>query len=153
MNAGPYGGLGEISLKAMQQGSSIMPGKINPVIPEMVMQTAMRVCANDTAITMAAGRGEFELNAFGPLMAESILESLELMSDTVRIFREKAVCTLQANKENCVKHLENSYAFATAYVPVLGYDKVNEIVNTNEREKAEKILEQEKYEREKTIDR
>lgn len=123
MNAGPYGGLGEISLKAMQQGSSIMPGKINPVIPEMVMQTAMRVCANDTAITMAAGRGEFELNAFGSLM------------------------------ENCVKHLENSYAFATAYVPVLGYDKVNEIVNTNEREKAEKILEQEKYEREKTIDR
>lgn len=87
------------------------------------MQTAMRVCANDTAITMAAGRGKFELNAFGPLM------------------------------ENCVKHLENSYAFATAYVPVLGYHKVNEIVKTNEREKAEKILEQEKYEREKTIDR
>ncbi len=151
MNSGPYGGLGEIRLAAMQQGSSIMPGKINPVIPEMVMQTSMRVCANDTAIMMAAGRGEFELNAFGPLMAESILESLELMSDTVRIFREKAVKTLKVETKNCNKYLENSFAFATAYVPLLGYDRVSEILKRYEIKEAKKILEQEKHEYEETV--
>ena len=151
MNCGPLGGLGEIRLATMQQGSSIMPGKVNPVIPEMVMQTAMRVCANDTAITMAAGHGEFELNAFGPLMAESILESLELMGNTVRIFREKAVKTLEVRKENCARHLENSFAFATAYVPALGYDRVSEILKTYGIKEAKKVLEQEKHEYEETI--
>ena len=151
MNCGPLGGLGEIRLATMQQGSSIMPGKVNPVIPEMVMQTAMRVCANDTAITMAAGHGEFELNAFGPLMAESILESLELMGNTVRIFREKAVKTLEVRKENCARHLENSFAFATSYVPVLGYDRVSEILKTYGIKEAKKVLEQEKHEYEETI--
>ena len=115
------------------------------------MQTSMRVCANDTAITMAAGRGEFELNAFGPLMAESILESLELMSDTVRIFREKAVKTLKVETKNCNKYLENSFAFATAYVPLLGYDRVSEILKRYEIKEAKKILEQEKHEYEETV--
>ena len=91
MNSGPHGGLGEVRLKALQQGSSIMPGKVNPVIPEMVMQCAMRVIANDTAITMAAAHGEFELNAFFPLIADCLLESLELMTRAARLFREKCV--------------------------------------------------------------
>jgi aspartate ammonia-lyase len=76
MNSGPHGGLGEIRLAAMQLGSTIMPGKYNPVIPEMTMQAAMKVIANDTAVTMAAAHGEFELNAFFPLIADALLERL-----------------------------------------------------------------------------
>ena len=140
MNSGPDGGLGEIRLEALQQGSSIMPGKVNPVIPEMVMQAAMRVCANDTAITMAAAHGEFELNAFGPLMAESILESLELMTDAVRIFREKAVVTLKAREDVCKECLERTAAFAAGYIPKLGYDYVSRIVRYHDPKEARSIL-------------
>ena len=86
MNSGPHGGIGEIRLPARQQGSSIMPGKVNPVIPEMVMQCAMKVMADDSAIAMAAAHGEFELNAFEPLIADCLLESLRLLIRSVRIF-------------------------------------------------------------------
>jgi len=120
MNSGPKGGLGEIHLKELQQGSTIMPGKINPVIPEMTMQCAMRVMANDTAVTMAAAHGDFELNAFMPLVADSILESLELMTEAARLFREKCIEVLEADPEQCRKHLEASYAFATGYTKELG---------------------------------
>ncbi len=140
MNSGPRGGFGEIHLKAMQQGSSIMPGKVNPVIPEMTMQCAMRIIANDTAITMAASHGEFELNAFLPLIADSLLESLELAERAVTIFREKCVEPLQADEKNCKKHLDESYAFATAYTPELGYDTVAQVVKENTPEKAREIL-------------
>lgn len=140
MNSGPRGGFGEIHLKAMQQGSSIMPGKVNPVIPEMTMQCAMRIIANDTAITMAASHGEFELNAFLPLIADSLLESLELAERAVTIFREKCVEPLQADEKNCKKHLDESYAFATAYAPKLGYDTVAKVVKENTPEKAREIL-------------
>ncbi|MEI3339522.1 MAG: lyase family protein [Eubacterium sp.] len=76
-------------MKALQQGSTIMPGKVNPVIPEMTIQAAIQVMANDSAISMAASRGEFELNAFLPLIADNLLGSLELLENTVRLFREK----------------------------------------------------------------
>lgn len=132
MNSGPYGGLGEIRLKALQAGSTIMPGKVNPVIPEMVTQTAMRVMANDYAITMAAAHGEFELNAFLPLIADSLLESLELLIKAVELFRTKCIESLEPNKERCEALLENSYAFATAYTTVLGYDKVSEVIVKHE---------------------
>ena len=89
MNSGPHGGFGEIHLKAMQQGSTIMPGKVNPVIPEMVIQTSIQVMANDNAVSMAAARGEFELNAFLPLIADNLLGSLDLLNNATRIFREK----------------------------------------------------------------
>lgn len=140
MNSGPYGGFGEIHLKAMQQGSTIMPGKVNPVIPEMTMQCAMRMIANDTAITMAASYGEFELNAFLPLIADSLLESLELAERAVTIFREKCVETLEPDIRNCKKHLDESYAFATAYAPKLGYDTVAKIIKENSPEEAREIL-------------
>ena len=117
-----------------------MPGKVNPVIPEMVMQAAMRVCANDTAITMAAAHGEFELNAFGPLMAESILESLELMTDAVRIFRKKAIETLQVRADVCEENLEKTAAFAAGYISVLGYDYVSKIVSRHDPKEAREIL-------------
>lgn len=140
MNSGPYGGFGEIHLKAMQQGSTIMPGKINPVIPEMVTQCAMKVIANDTAITMAAGHGEFELNAFLPLIAESLLESMEILTKAVHIFSRNCIETLRANEENCKRHLDASYAYAAEYIKTLGYDTVSAIVRENSPKEAKKLL-------------
>ena len=143
MNSGPKGGLGEIRLEPLQLGSTIMPGKINPVVPEMVMQVAMKVIANDTAITMAAAHGEFELNAFMPLIADSLLESLELLSAATELFRTKCISTLQPNIDRCRELLELSYAFATAYTPELGYDKVTEIIDESagDTDLAKKLLE------------
>lgn len=142
MNSGPYGGLREIQLAEMQQGSTIMAGKVNPVIPEMTMQCAMRVLANDTAITMAASHGEFELNAFTPLIADSLLESLELLTNATRIFREKAVKLLVANEEGCKAHLEAAASFSASYVPVLGYEEVAKIIHNHTPEEAKKLLEE-----------
>ena len=116
MNSGPYGGISEIRLAELQQGSTIMPGKINPVIPEMVMQCAMRVIANDAAVTLAAERGEFELNAFGPLIADSLMESLQLLKEAVFLFRTKCIETLSVNKEKCQSNLDSSFAFAADYI-------------------------------------
>ena len=142
MNSGPKGGLGEIRLEALQLGSTIMPGKVNPVIPEMIMQVAMKVIANDTAITMAAAHGEFELNAFMPLIADSLLEDLELLIGATELFRTKCISSLQPNIERCRELLELSYAFATAYTPELGYDKVTEIIDESagDTELAKKLL-------------
>lgn len=128
MSSGPHGGLGEIKLAAMQMGSTIMPGKVNPVIPEMVMQTGMKVIANDSAISMAAAHGEFELNAFLPLIADSLLESLSLLMNSVTIFRTKCIELIEPDRERCEKLLNQSYAFATGYTTKLGYDKVSEII-------------------------
>jgi len=128
MNSGPRGGLGEIRLAPLQAGSSIMPGKVNPVIPECVMQIAMRVIANDTAITLAAAHGEFELNAFMPLIADSLLESLHLLERAASILREKCVELLTPDQDRCRELLEKSLAFAASYVPQLGYDTVSDII-------------------------
>lgn len=141
MNAGPYGGIAEIRLREMQQGSTIMPGKINPVIPEMVMQCAMRVIANDTAVTMAAARGEFELNAFFPLIADSILESLQLLTRAAELFRVKCVDLLEADEQNCRRHLEDSFAFAADYISRLGYDAVSCVIKEHTPREAKVLLE------------
>ena len=140
MNSGPHGGFSEIKLAQLQQGSTIMPGKINPVIPEMVMQCSMRVIANDAAITLAAGHGEFELNAFLPLIADSLLESMKLLTEAVSIFKTKCIATLSANAENCAALLEGSTAFAADYIPAVGYDAVSRIVRENPPQKAREIL-------------
>jgi aspartate ammonia-lyase len=131
MNSGPRGGLGEIRLADMQAGSTIMPGKVNPVIPEMTMQCAMKAIAGDTAITFAAAHGEFELNAFLPLIADTILENLALLERAVTIFREKCVETLSADAARCAALLDASPAFAASYVPSLGYDRVTRILREN----------------------
>jgi aspartate ammonia-lyase len=128
MNSGPGGGLGELRLAPLQAGSTIMPGKVNPVIPEMTIQAAIRVIANDEAITLAASRGEFELNSFFPLIADALLESLSLLVRTVSIFRARGIEGLVPNRERCAANLEASSAFAAAYVPLLGYDRVSAIV-------------------------
>jgi len=128
MNSGPNGGFGEIKLAPMQMGSTIMPGKVNPVIPEMVMQTGIRVIANDSAITTAAMHGEFELNAFLPLIADSLLESLSLLGKAVTIFRTKCIELISPDRHRCEELLNRSYAFATAYTAKFGYDKVSKII-------------------------
>ena len=128
MNSGPRGGFGEIKLAAMQMGSTIMPGKTNPVIAEMTMQAAMRVIANDTAITMAAAHGEFELNAFFPLIADALLESLSLLERTVFLFRTRCVEHIEPDRERCRVLLEGSYAFATSYASKLGYEAVSALM-------------------------
>lgn len=131
MNSGPNGGFGEIKLAPMQMGSTIMPGKVNPVIPEMIMQTGFKVIANDSAITTAALHGEFELNAFLPLIADSLLESLSLLTKSVMIFRTKCVELILPDRVKCEELLNKSYAFATAYTAKLGYDNVNRIIEEN----------------------
>jgi aspartate ammonia-lyase len=142
MNSGPNGGLGEIRLAVMQMGSTIMPGKVNPVIPEMTMQAAMKVIANDGAITMAASRGEFELNAFLPLIAEALLESIELLVKTTFLFRTKCIARIEADGERCLELLKRSCAFATAYTKKLGYDNGQPIIeqNGNDAEAVRKAL-------------
>lgn len=128
MSSGPNGGFGEIKLAPMQMGSTIMPGKINPVIPEMVMQTGMKVIANDSAISMAAAHGEFELNAFLPLIADSLLESLSLLLNSVILFRTKCIDLIEPDKARCEELLNRSFAFATGYTSKLGYDKVSQVI-------------------------
>lgn len=128
MNSGPRGGFAEISLQELQMGSTIMPGKINPVIPEMVTQVAIKVIANDQAITIAAASGNFELNAFMPLIADCLLESLSLLVETVAIFRTRCIETLKPNPANCLNHLERSLVLVTALAPALGYDLAAEIL-------------------------
>ena len=132
MNSGPFN---EIHLADMQAGSTIMPGKVNPVIPEMVTQVAIKVMANDSAISMCAASGNFELNAFMPLIADSILESLTLLKETLKIFRTKCINTLTANEESCKKHLDNSIVLlATALVPYIGYDMASEIISESKND-------------------
>jgi aspartate ammonia-lyase len=131
MNSGPRGGFGEIHLAALQTGSSVMPGKVNPVIPEMLIQCAIKVQANDLSITAAASHGEFELNAFMPLIADSLLESLSLLSGALPLFREKCIDALVPDRERCAALLEGSCAFAMAWVPLLGYEKVEGIIAEN----------------------
>jgi aspartate ammonia-lyase len=125
--SGPRGGLGEISLPPVQAGSSIMPGKVNPVITEAVTQVAYQVIANDTAITLAAQAGQLELNAFGPLISHNLLQSLELLERAVTSLREKCVVGIGANEKRCLELLENSFALLTAISPVIGYERAGEL--------------------------
>ncbi|NTV90347.1 MAG: aspartate ammonia-lyase [Clostridiales bacterium] len=132
MNSGPKGGLAEITLAPLQMGSTIMPGKVNPVIPEMVMQVSMKVMANDMVISTAASRGEFELNAFLPLIADALLENLELLTNAADLFRTKCIQLIKPDAGRCRELLENSYAFASQYTPSLGYDTVSRIIEESE---------------------
>ena len=127
LNSGPRGGIGEVMLPNMQAGSTIMPGKVNPVIPEMVAQVSLRVISNDSAITMASSMGQLELNAFTPLIAECLLESLELLDRSVMIFKEKCIDGLLMDKDRCLENIENSLVSATSLVHHIGYDMASSI--------------------------
>ncbi len=145
LSSGSRGGFGEIELPQMQAGSTMMPGKVNPVIPEMIGQVAMKVMANDLAITMSASSGQLELNAFAPLIAESLLESLELLAQGVLLFKEKCIEGIKAQREKCLEHLENSAVLATALVHHLGYDEAGRIAKRalNEHKTVRKVLKEE----------
>ena len=128
MGSGPRAGLAEIRLPELQKGSSIMPGKVNPVIPEVVTQVSAQVIGNDTAITVGGMQGHFELNVFVPLLARNLLESIELLASAARLFNEKCVAGIEANEEVCRQHGESTPAIATALNPYIGYDLGTEIV-------------------------
>lgn len=128
MGSGPRCGLGEIFLPELQKGSSIMPGKVNPVIPEVVMQVGAQVIGNDTAITIGGTQGNFELNVRIPLMARNLLQSISLLTNTVTAFSEKCVEGITPNFEGLNKHAEGTLAAATALNPYIGYDLAAEIV-------------------------
>ncbi len=128
LGSGPRAGIGEIFLPELQKGSSIMPGKVNPVIPEVVLQVGAQVIGNDTAITIAGSQGNFELNVRVPLIARNLLESILLLSTSSRILADKCVDGIRANEDGCHRSAESTLAAATALNPYIGYDKAAEIV-------------------------
>src|SRR5262245_44316703 len=128
MGSGPRAGLSEIFLPELQKGSSIMPGKVNPVIPEVVTQVAAQVIGNDTAITVGGMGGHFELNVYIPLMARNLLDSIKLLASACRLLAEKCVDGIEANREQNERYAELTLSAATALNPYIGYDKAAEIV-------------------------
>lgn len=135
LSSGPGGGIAEIALPQMQAGSTIMPGKVNPVIPEMVTQVALQTISFDQAITLAAASGQLELNAFLPLVAFNLLSALRLLTNAVTTFRTHCVEGIQANEEACLYWLERSLSLVTALVPYIGYEKAAELSRKAEEEK------------------
>ncbi|MDX6518185.1 MAG: fumarate hydratase, class [Gaiellaceae bacterium] len=130
MGSGPRAGLAEIRLPELQKGSSIMPGKVNPVIPEVVTQVAAQVIGNDAAITVGGMQGHFELNVFVPMMARNLIQSIRLLAAAARALDERCVSGIEANRENAQRYAELTLSAATALNPHIGYDKATEIVKT-----------------------
>jgi fumarate hydratase class II len=128
MASGPRAGLGEIRLPELQKGSSIMPGKVNPVIPEAVLQVCAQVIGNDTTITVAGMQGNFELNVMIPVMARNLLQSIDLLASSSRLLAERCVEGIEADEQRCLSFAELTLAVATALNPVIGYDAATAIV-------------------------
>jgi fumarate hydratase, class II len=128
LGSGPRAGLGELFLPELQKGSSIMPGKVNPVIPEVVTQVAAQVIGNDAAVTVGGMNGHFELNVYIPLIARNLLQSVALLASASRLLAEKCVDGVEANREQCERYAELTLSAATALNPVIGYDKASELV-------------------------
>jgi len=135
MNSGPLAGLGEITLPALQPGSSIMPGKINPVIPEAVAMASAQVVGNDTAITIGGQSGNFELNVMLPMIANNVLSSLQLMTNSAQLLGEQAIKGFSVNQDNLEKTLAKNPILVTALNPIIGYAKAAEIAKTAYKEK------------------
>ncbi len=128
MGSGPRAGIGEVLLPELQKGSSIMPGKVNPVIPEVVLQVAAQVIGNDTAITIGGMQGNFELNVRVPLIARNLLQSIALLTSAATVLDEKCVQGLEPNRDGCERSAESTLAVATALNPHIGYDRASAIV-------------------------
>ena len=127
MGSGPISGLNELKIPALQPGSSIMPGKVNPVIPEMMMQVCAQVIGNDVAVTFSGTNGNFELNTMLPVMAHNVLESIELLTNGIKAFNEKLLIGLEPNIEKMESNTQKNPILVTALVPKLGYDTAAEI--------------------------
>jgi aspartate ammonia-lyase len=127
LSSGPRGGLNEINLPPLQPGSSIMPGKVNPVAPELVNQIAFQVIGADLTVTLAAEAGQLQLNVMEPIIAYNILQSLMLLTNSIEMLRNKCVAGITANREQCRHHLEVSTAVATALTPIIGYERAAQL--------------------------
>ena len=127
MGSGPISGLGELKIPALQPGSSIMPGKVNPVIPEMMMQVSAQVIGNDSTISFSAANGNFELNTMLPVMANNILESIAILTSATKVFTDKLIVGLEANTEKLDENIQKNSILVTALVPKLGYDTAADV--------------------------
>ncbi len=127
LGSGPRCGIGELKLPATQPGSSIMPGKVNPVMCEMLIQVGTQVIGNDAAVTFGGAFGNFELNVMLPVMAHNLLQAIELMTKGSRVFARRCIAGLEADRARCEGNIENSLAMCTALAPVIGYDKAAKI--------------------------
>ena len=127
MGSGPISGLGELKIPALQPGSSIMPGKVNPVIPEMMMQVSAQVIGNDSTISFSAANGNFELNTMLPVMAHNILESIAILTSATKVFTDKLIVGLEANTEKLDENIQKNSILVTALVPKLGYDTAADV--------------------------
>jgi aspartate ammonia-lyase len=127
LSSGPRAGINEINLPKMQPGSSIMPGKVNPVIPEVVNQIAYKVIGNDLTVTLASEAGQLQLNAMLPVIAQSLLDSIEMLSRGMSTLRHRCVDGITANKEHCRELVENSIGLITILCPELGYETCSEL--------------------------
>lgn len=134
LSSGPFSGYGEYILPEKQSGSSIMPGKINPVIPETLNQAAFLVIGNDTTIMMATEAGQLELNAFLPVLLFQLFESIDVLNNSVRTFVDNCLKGLKINEDKCLYHVEHSSSLATALLPIIGYEKASEIVRKAKKE-------------------
>ncbi|WP_445115504.1 aspartate ammonia-lyase [Acinetobacter sp. WZC-1] len=130
LSSGPRTGIHEINLEARQPGSSIMPGKVNPVIPEAVNISAFQVIANDLAVTFAAEAGQLQLNAMEPLIAFKLFESMDLLGNAMQMFETKCISSITANKQQCKDYVENSIGIVTALNPYLGYETTTRIAKS-----------------------
>ena len=130
MSSGPRCGFGEINLPAKQNGSSIMPGKVNPVIPEVVNQVAFNIIGNDVTITMAAEAGQLELNAFEPIVFYCLFQSIDTLAYAVETFVDNCVSGITANRERCKELVDNSVGIVTALCPHVGYAKAASLAKT-----------------------
>jgi fumarate hydratase class II len=133
--SGPHCGLAELKLSALQPGSSIMPGKVNPVICESVIQAAAQVTGNHLAVTQAAQWGQLDLNTMQPMQARNLLENVRLLARVSTVFAEKAIAGLEADAEACTDYVERSPSMATALTPLIGYDRAAEIAKRAARER------------------
>jgi aspartate ammonia-lyase len=127
MSSGPKTGFCEINLPTMQSGSSIMPGKINPVIPEVVLQVSYLIIGHDVTITMAASSGQLELNAFGPVIYYQLFEAIYALNGAIKSFNKDCIKGITVNEEKCKENVEKSIGIITVLVPIIGYQKASEI--------------------------
>jgi fumarate hydratase class II len=134
LSCGPRTGIGEINLPAVQPGSSIMPGKVNPVMAESLLQVCAQVIGNDAAIVVGGQSGVFELNVMIPVMVHNLLESVEILASATREFTERCVRGITVNEERCRRNAESTAALATALAPVIGYDKAAEVAKRSLKE-------------------
>jgi len=134
LSSGTQSGIGEIKLPAVQPGSSIMPGKVNPVLPMMMQQIAYAIVGNDAAVSLASLGGQLEINHFEPVIASRMFETMDLLTRGSQLFADKCICGIRAVEDQAFRNLLGSSALATVFVPRLGYAKVSKIVKEAEAE-------------------